>query len=649
MLQSRYLQDAIGVDEGDGHGLLVWTDIRSGVMGIRAQRVTATGSELWTAGGVTVAANPGRQQWPAACRTSDGWVIAWVDFRDTYVGEVYAQKLDNNGQPQWTPGGVLVRDFDAARCRCDEVAWHYSMALTSDAQGGAMIAWRDPGSGAEIFVARLGADGTQPWGDPLSVCTGSYWQWHIPATADAAGNMILVFAQEAGNPGLFASKISTSGQHLWGTTGVLVDTLSANLYQTTVCADGADGIYVGWSAWRDGSSVDLRLQRLNAAGVTQFADSGLALCNAPQEQNALVLRPSRTGNTVDGCLAIWEDCRVNGSIKEVYAQKISAAGVMQWTANGFKISGDAINDPPSPGGTRREAPKLESDGQGGLVCVWEDGRNGEIDWTTDLYAERVLADGTRLWSTAAAGGIVAGGSYNQFGAQLFFSSGVSLSVGFTDNNSGSLYFRLQTLDLQTGARLLTPDAVTVGGGTDSYPMEPCVVAMSAERSAVVWEDSRQGGVGLYHQIYGAAPTPLMPATGASLAPDNEGFTRLSQQSVALTADGSGGFFACFEDQRTSFQRLRLQRVAADGDLLLHRSGACCLQRQHGDRSGAGIARSRRRRRLLCQLVELRSQLSAEGARHAFRSRLPARHGLDAAAALRRRRAGVESGARPGRG
>jgi hypothetical protein len=81
--------------------------------------------------------------------------------------DIFAQRLDTAGTPQWAANGVAVTaDFD-----------QFNPQMAPDGNGGAIIAWEDDRNGfSDIFAQRL--DGT---GTPL-------WAFGGVAVSTAAGN-----------------------------------------------------------------------------------------------------------------------------------------------------------------------------------------------------------------------------------------------------------------------------------------------------------------------------------------------------------------------------------------------------------------------------------------------------------------------------
>jgi len=74
-----------------------------------------------------------------------------------------------------------------------------------------------------------------------------------------------------------------------------------------------------------------------------------------------------------------------GGSNDIYAQRVDASGAVQWTANGVALC-------TATGG--QSSPTIVSDGAGGAVVTWEDYRSAN----TDIYAQRVNASGAVQWT-----------------------------------------------------------------------------------------------------------------------------------------------------------------------------------------------------------------------------------------------------------
>jgi len=125
------------VAHGPGGVIITWQD-QSGKASdydIFAQYIEGHGDPMWNANGRVVCSAAGDQTDPRIIATeSDRAIIAWVDRRNVVNDyEVYAQQVDGNGDPRWTPGGTPITDLGDQRLA----------EITTDGAGGAIVAWND--------------------------------------------------------------------------------------------------------------------------------------------------------------------------------------------------------------------------------------------------------------------------------------------------------------------------------------------------------------------------------------------------------------------------------------------------------------------------------------------------------------------------
>ena len=141
--------------DGSGGAIIAWGDERDYQGGdIYAQRVNASGVHQWAPNGTAISTADDNQYYPAI--TGDGWggaVITWLDYRNSPESpDVYAQRVSTSGVPQWAPNGVAV---------CTANGDQFSLTLTGDASGGAIITWKDDRSSiegvpnADIYAQRV--------------------------------------------------------------------------------------------------------------------------------------------------------------------------------------------------------------------------------------------------------------------------------------------------------------------------------------------------------------------------------------------------------------------------------------------------------------------------------------------------------------
>lgn len=138
----------LGVSDGAGGAIVVWEDLRKGLMSIYAQKIDANGDIKWQPGGEEVCyIETNSSFWPrTAISDSSGGAIVTFGTR--------AQKIDAAGRTMWPDDGILFTERG-------------THALAYDGQGGAIVVW---GNGKSIFksersyIQRIDSNGGFLWG-----------------------------------------------------------------------------------------------------------------------------------------------------------------------------------------------------------------------------------------------------------------------------------------------------------------------------------------------------------------------------------------------------------------------------------------------------------------------------------------------------
>jgi predicted lipoprotein with Yx(FWY)xxD motif len=199
--------------------------------------------------------------------------------------------------------------------------------------------------------------------------------------SDGAGGAIAVWYDgRSGNYDLYAQRVNASGAVQWTADGVALCTEAGDQSNPDITTDGAGGVIVTWFDIRSGD-YDSYAQRVNASGVVQWMSDGVNLCTVAGEQ----WDPKITSDGAGGAIVTWYDTR-NTPDTYIYAQRVNASGAFQWTAGGAPICTEA--------GSRCD-PRIASDGAGGAIVTWWDGRSGN----NDIYAQRIDATGNQPIAT----------------------------------------------------------------------------------------------------------------------------------------------------------------------------------------------------------------------------------------------------------
>ncbi len=244
----------------------------------------------WTGNGMRVCSTPGAQsEETAVADGAGGAYIGWWDSRDGTFG-VYLQHLSSAGVPTagWPSTGLLLR------ANANTYAYE-AVHVVPDGGGGAIVGWLDNRAGGhsyqDIYAQRVSSSGVALWPSGGIRVTGSNTVYSCyDMASDGAGGALFAWQDvlsEYHPDHAYAQRIDANGQLLWAPTGVStnVDT-TADQYCPDIVSDGAGGAIVAWQDQRginwgapygsQGTSAAYA-QRLNASGVPQWPDSGLAV------------------------------------------------------------------------------------------------------------------------------------------------------------------------------------------------------------------------------------------------------------------------------------------------------------------------------------------------------------------------------------
>ena len=142
------------VGDGAGGATVVWQDNRSVTnFSIFGQRVNGAGATQWMANGLPVCQETNDQLAPMI--VSDGGtgaIVTWFDSRSPASGDdIYAQRIDASGFPEWSTEGEPVSTAPNAQ---------QLPTIAIDGAGGALVTWQDSRNGqSDIYVHHLDGSG----------------------------------------------------------------------------------------------------------------------------------------------------------------------------------------------------------------------------------------------------------------------------------------------------------------------------------------------------------------------------------------------------------------------------------------------------------------------------------------------------------
>ena len=291
---------------------------------------------------ISIVAAPGIQhEHVMATDGTSGAIIAWTDERPFPGGLlnshiIYAQRIVSATDPTlWADNGIPV--IDLATHPSVGAIWHHDPAIVSDGAGGAIVGWL-----YGPYAQRLDGDGNRLWANHgVTITEDAVYQLnYLVMASDDAGGAFFVWADSrGGQTRLYAQRVSADGDVLWPDDVPLFSTAIQQRvgFDPAIVADGSGGAIIAWKDSRD---------------------------------------------------SVWAD---------VYAQRVTSAGVKLWGIDGTPVITDTDTE-----FDRRDV-TLVADGGGGAFVAWEDDRETKSilvpSFVRNIFAQHLDSNGSRTWDS----------------------------------------------------------------------------------------------------------------------------------------------------------------------------------------------------------------------------------------------------------
>jgi len=344
-----------------------------------------------------------------------------------------------------------------------------------------------------------------------------FWPASVP---DGAGGTIVAWQdtnngatqnQWSSGPDVLAQHILACGSldPAWPADGVRLSPDAGAQTFPVAAPDGAGGAYVAWENWSGSiTSLGIFAQHVLSTGAVDptWPTHGLPVSTGPGRRIDIKIAADGSG----GAYVSWDDSRDGINNRHAFVHHLLPSGLdPAWAVNGVRACPNIS--------TLQTFPEVCSDGAGGVLVVWDDGRNFATSGR-DIYAQRMSSTGALLWDPNGVPVTTAPGH------QVIYGDGL-LSI----DRAG--------LTQEQGSALV-PDGA---GG--------CFVT---------WTDQRNGGQDVYaqHLTSTGVVAPGWDANGVALCTDPT-----NQVFATILSDGTGGAFATwFDDRPGTF----VQHVTASG-------------------------------------------------------------------------------------
>jgi hypothetical protein len=434
----------------------------------------------------------------------------------------------------WPSGGTPL---------CKLAGAQYQPLAVGDGAGGAIACWYDERDeeNTRIYAQRVTGTGAIAAGwtaNGVSVCSDSSLRQDMAMIADGAGGVIVAWSdfRNVNDLDIYVQRITGTGAVAtgWPVNGFKICGAAKDQETPVLCTDGAGGAIVAWIDYRDNADYKVYATHVTSAGgiATGWPVNGLRLATTAKAQ----YDPKVTADGAGGAIVAWSDER-NGIDADIYAQRVSGAGavVSGWPVNGFKACGAS---------GEQYQPAISSIGASGAYLAWTDDRNG----SPDVYAIRLTAAGAVAAGWTANGVAVCAAALEQNSPIAVTMPDSGLVIGWNDLRSGSnydIYAQRRTLGGAIASGWVANGVSVVTAPADQT--DPSIVPDAAGGLYVTWNDSRKvvdDDVYSLRMLSNSRVAPGWKTNGigvCTLAGD--------QQYPVMVSDGAGGAIVVWNDFR----------------------------------------------------------------------------------------------------
>jgi type IX secretion system substrate protein len=551
----EWFRSAIPIE--DGSVVYVWSDTRNGDRDIFAQKVTETGEMLWGANsedpehpgmmeGVLVNDAINRQEDPVIIDAGDNNVIiAWVDFRNEDAGDIYAQKLNADGELLWATEGVPL---------CLATGIQISLNIANDTEGGAYIIWLDSRGtgGTDIYGTHILSNGdiAAGWdsdGNAIIVEAGTqnqhtFWE-------DGAGGAIVVWhdTRNPTNENIYMQRISSDGTLLWDANGsALCDAEGTQIKpKITPLTDG--DFMVTWRDERIDYNGDIYARKIDLDGNLLWDNDLIVFEDANIQENPRITRSSD-----GGAFITWQDGRYDINFKEIFIQKVSSEGAILWDPNGVTVCDEAYD---------QLNPRLVGDAEGGTFIIWDDGREGGHP-NENIYIQHYNSDAS--FNFPEDGYLVCDEFREQFAPLVKKNVNGKYFINWGDYRTGSVGMYIQIVDTDD-TLLLAEDGEILYYGLNGDAQEYKLIE-NGDNALVIWVDTRFSSIAkrIYMQILNDDGTVELETNGLPVTV----MSGYNQENIDVAYyPGSNLIPMVWEENRIGDKQIFAQAVDLDVDFI----------------------------------------------------------------------------------
>jgi hypothetical protein len=435
----------------------------------------------------------------------------------------------------------------------------------------------------------------------ISIRQGLNIEWTRSSVAMNDGVVIVWSDTQNGGRDLLAQKIDINGNNMWGETDLIIDNKANRQEDPVIIATTDNSVIIAWVDYSIDESGDIYAQKISSDGNLLWNTGGVVLCNAEGEQKSLNIVPDQNG----GALVIWLDKRL-GDQAHIFGQHLNSDGSLQWAENGILLTDDTgeqkshtfwedgqggailayvnkvddmnifatrINgDGTMPWGNHivitdaplnQESPKITPDGTGSFIVTWRDLRNTNHG---EIYAQKINLDGELAWSPQK---IISSGDFDHKNPRLINSGDNSVIIVWEDGRNDPNYMDLFAQKISNSGELLWTDNGVIVSTEAFHQRNPRIISDNNGGAFIVWDDGRNNdhpNEDIYIQHLLSNGNPDFENNGRVVS------NAIGEQYSALARQVDGNIFIIWGDKRSGSDAMYSQILNSEGNYVLTNNG-----------------------------------------------------------------------------
>ncbi len=321
------------VTDENGGAFVIWIDNRNiGGFDIYGTHTLSSGDIAagWDVNGNAIASGGGDQKQHTLCEDGTGGaIVAWDYQASPTEGDIYVQRIAANGVLLWGANGILL-------CGAPDV--QETPKMTPDGTGNFIITWRDKRNEnfGDIYAQRIDLNGDLLWGDDIEICVENGIQTNPEITQSFDQDAIVVWEDGRNDPmfrDIYTQKVDIDGNLIWQPEGNPICIENYHQLNPRLIGNNAGGCWIVWDDGREQGypHVDIYVQKVTADGTILLEENGMSVCSDENYQG----QPSVNNSINDDIYISWEDRRT-GSMS-IYSQVLNYDGIIQLPENGVEI------------------------------------------------------------------------------------------------------------------------------------------------------------------------------------------------------------------------------------------------------------------------------------------------------------------------